>query len=383
MRNFKRVCALLMAMCMALLLFPALALDGPRFCAPEDVDLSQVREENGRLVGEILLPSATPIGEHKAKLLIDCPVPGAFPQAQQQKLSVEYKKITKDMLKAAIEAIGQSTKGGELYQFLNDSLNRHVSFEKERGLSSDFWVRHTTNDVSAHPKRRELLAARQTLRSLLEALGAQASEAFLPARRNTVDEALSFSLTHSSCAMELYELSQKGFLRNEARDGRDGSDTLSFAQACYALDGLPVMYQYSWKQGRDCYGACSSASVAVDDTGALVQARVEGVPVVKRAEPLAVPGRSWQELIRLWVANDYWPGSCYEDVTYEDALFGEVTNYATYEVLTAFEPCWVGREKHCLEPGWYTLVEQRVAKDDSLNHTSLGYVAATDMERIF
>ncbi len=34
MRNFKRVCALLMAMCMALLLFPALALDGPRFCAP-------------------------------------------------------------------------------------------------------------------------------------------------------------------------------------------------------------------------------------------------------------------------------------------------------------------------------------------------------------
>ena len=104
--------------------------------------------------------------------------------------------------------------------------------------------------------------------------------------------------------------------------------------------------------------------------------------MVKRAEPLVVPERSWQEFIRLWVANAYWPASCSEDITYEDDLFGEVTNYATYEVLTTIEPCWVGREKLCLEPGWYTLTEQRVAKDDSLDHTSLSYVAATDMERI-
>lgn len=379
----KAICALLMALCMILCPLAGLAWDDSHFCAPEDVDLSQVREENGRLVGEILLPANPISGDHKARLLIDCPVPVSFPRAQQQKLSVEYKKVTKDMLKEAIEAIGQSTEGGELYQFVSDPLTRHVSFEKEHNLSDGFYSRETTNDVSNHPKRDELLAARNMLSALLEALGAQASEDFLPVRRNTVDENLCYSLTHSSYAMELYEHNQKSFLRNETKEGRDGTDTISFAQAWYALDGLPVMYQYYWKQGSDRYGACSSASIAVEDGGALIQARVEGIPVVKRAEPLVVPERSWQEFIRLWVANAYWPASCREDITYEDDLFGEVTNYATYEVLTTIEPCWVGREKFCLEPGWYTRTEHRVAKDDSLDHTSLSYVAATDMESIY
>lgn len=379
--GIRRIVSLGLALCLLMGLLAALAED-ERFCSPEEVDLSQVREENGRLVGEILLPQTGAAGAHKARLLIDCPVPEPFPEAQRQKLTVEYKKVTKDMLKEAIEAVGQSTKGGTMREYVSDQLNRAAGFELEPELSS-LWPRYTTNDLSGHPKQAEMLAARELIRALLRELGAEASEAFLPARRNLAEESRSYSLTGSSYAEALFEMNKKHFEAQEKKFGRNGEDDLTLVRAFYELNGLPVMFQFYWKQGGDMYGSVSSAALAMRDDGTLVQFSVEGIPIVKGSEPCAAPERSWEEMLRLWVANAHWPASCSEDVTYEDELFGGGTNYATYEVLTAMEPCWVGREKFRLEPGWYTLIERHVAKDDSLDGVSLGYVAAEDMERVF
>lgn len=381
MRNkLQRLLALGLMLCMALGLSAALAED-ERFCSPDEVDLSQVKEEDGRLVGEILLPHTGAAGEHRARLLIDCPVPQPFPEKMQ--LTVEYKKITQDMLQKAIGAIGQDAEGGTLYQFVTDPLNRMVSFERESELSSSSWARWTTNDLSGHPHQTEMLAAKEMLRGLLGELGIEASEAFLPARRNLVEETLHYSLTQFDRAQELFEENKRLFLEKEKKYGRNGEDDLTFVHAFYELNGLPVMFQYYWTRGGERYGAASEAFLAMRDDGTLVKCSIEGLPVVKDSEPCEVPERSWEDMLRLWVANAYWPASCTEDITYDDDILGEIVDYATYEVLTTFEPCWVGREPFCLEPGWYTLTERRVARDDSLDYTSLGYVAAADMERVF
>ncbi len=228
-----------------------------------------------------------------------------------------------------------------------------------------------------------MLAARDMLRGLLGKLGIEASEAFLPARRNLFEENLYYSLTQFDRAQEMFEKSKRFFLAQERKYGRSGEDDLTLVHAFYELNGLPVMFQYYWTRSGERHGAVSGASLAVRDDGTLEQCRIEGLPIVKESTPCVVPDRSWEETLRLWVDNAYWPASCTEDITYEDDLLGEMTNYATYEVLTTFEPCWVRREAFYLEPGWYTLTERRVAKDDSLDYTSLGYVTAADMERVF
>lgn len=382
MRNkLQRILALGLTLC-ALFGFSAAMAEDERFCSPDEVNLSQVKEENGRLVGEILLPQTGVAGGHQARLLIDCPVPQPFPENMQKRLTVEYQKITKDMLEKAIEAIGQSAEGGTLHQYVTDSLNQTVSFEREHELSSS-WARWTTNDLSGHPHQAEMLAARDMLRGLLGELGIEASEAFLPARRNLFEENLYYSLTQFDRAQEMFEESKRFFLAQERKYGRSGEDDLTLVHAFYELNGLPVMFQYYWTRSGERYGAVSGASLAVRDDGTLEQCRIEGLPIIKGSAPCVVPDRSWEEMLRLWVANAYWPASCTEDITYEDDLLGEMTNYATYEVLTTFEPCWVGQEAFYLEPGWYTLTERRVAKDDSLDYTSLGYVTAADMERVF
>ena len=77
-------------------------------CTPQEVDLSGVREEGGRLVGEVRLPE----GLARGRILVDCPVPGDFPQEQRQKLQVQYQPIEEKELTKALQALEQEARGG-------------------------------------------------------------------------------------------------------------------------------------------------------------------------------------------------------------------------------------------------------------------------------
>ena len=85
MKAFKWIWVSLMILCLLCPAFSLAEAGEPRFCLPEEVDLSQVQEIDGRLKGEILLPSRE--GDSGSyRLLVDCPVPQGFSAKQQVRL---------------------------------------------------------------------------------------------------------------------------------------------------------------------------------------------------------------------------------------------------------------------------------------------------------
>ena len=347
----------------------------PRLCVAEEVDVSGVTLANGRLTGEIGLPKSA--GD--LHLLIDCPLPEEFLQEQQQRLTVSYRKITSGMLAQAMASIGQSAEGGELRQFISDPLTRMVQFELEKELS---YASVIPVKGSGHEEKME--SAKQTLRELAKALDVQLSEDFLSAQRNTFDDLNRINPGETSASPELMERNRKSFLYQEQKyGGRSGEDEITLLRAMYELNGLPVMNQRYWMKKGEAYGASSEMMAAVNDSGRLVQAGVWGVPAVEKQEALDIPKRDWQSFLREWVAAAYWPSSQLAETVEQSQIFGEVIHYGSYEVITRLAPCWVGREKNTLEPGWYGIIEQRLLSDDSVIYERLQYTSAVDFARVF
>lgn len=155
MKHWKHTVAILLALCL-IGVGTALAQDEWQLCRPEEVDVSGVQEINGRLVGEIALPESA----GHIRLMVDCPVPEPFTAQQQAVLTVRYQEVTKGDISAAIEAAGQSVKGGKLEQYYNDDpLNRHVSFSRD-GEDCNFSVyERFARDLAGHPNQREMEAS--------------------------------------------------------------------------------------------------------------------------------------------------------------------------------------------------------------------------------
>ena len=106
MKAFKWIWVSLMILCLLCPAFSLAEAGEPRFCLPEEVDLSQVQEIDGRLKGEILLPSRE--GDSGSyRLLVDCPVPQGFSAKQQVRLQVEYQKIEKQQMSEALSSFQQ------------------------------------------------------------------------------------------------------------------------------------------------------------------------------------------------------------------------------------------------------------------------------------
>lgn len=335
---------------------------------PEDIDLSDVREVDGRLVGEIHLPAS--VGN--VRLMLDCPLPEPLTETRQ--LKVAYRKITKKELEKAVKSIGQSTKGAELRQFVSDPLTRMVSFEVEHGLSTPPYLPQPDAVESPETER-----AKEITRALADALDVSLSEELIAWKRNVPYQG---NPAASTLVEKIREENRREFVAVERKCGRDGTDDITLLHAMYELEGLPVMYQYYWSDGRDAYGASSELYAAVNDEGRLVQASLWGVPVIQDAQTISLPQRGWQTLVREWVAACYWTASHLDDVTQESELYGEITDFGTYEVITRLAPCWVGREKYRLEPGWYGVIQQRVLSDHSLDSQTLAYASAVDMRRV-
>lgn len=224
----------------------------------------------------------------------------------------------------------------------------------------------------------EMAAAKDFARALLEKLGAKASEPFLQALRLTPEDVLSaYSATESSSTW--YEE-----IRQSTEARLSGKDQVTLLRAQYELLDLPVMFQFYYQEGEDSFGESSYLELVMGDDGQLKQLALRSLPVVTAAESYPLPERSWEEWLRLWVANVWWPSSVAQD--YEitgDPLYGDYTRYATEETLTAILPCWVGNEKGCLVPGWFTECRCTVLKDGSTCGYSDAYMDALTLTRIF
>ena len=372
MKAFKWIWVSLMILCLLCPAFSLAEAGGPRFCLPEEVDLSQVQEIDGRLKGEILLPSRE--GDSGSyRLLVDCPVPQGFSAKQQVRLQVEYQKIEKQQMSEALSSLGQNVSADQMRSSSSGWASRFLYYSSTGAdiNGSDSYSHPYTGKLCqslSAGHEAEMAAAKDFARALLEKLGAKASEPFLQALRLTPEDVLSaYSATESSSTW--YEE-----IRQSTEARLSGKDQVTLLRAQYELLDLPVMFQFYYQEGEDSFGESSYLELVMGDDGQLKQLALRSLPVVTAAESYPLPERSWEEWLRLWVANVWWPSSVAQD--YEitgDPLYGDYTRYATEETLTAILPCWVGNEKGCLVPGWFTECRCTVLKDGS----TCGYSAAS------
>lgn len=342
-------------------------------CKPEEVDLTDVREENGRLVGVLHLPESPYLfGEVR----IDCPIPEAFPADQAQTLNVAYKSMGKKGLESAMKAIGQSTKKGELHQW-SDAKQFLVSYSLW-GDNAEPWsyARDLLRDASFFddPAYADTYAqAKDITRTLLAQLGATIYEPLLHANRYDAEHAVSAdSLACYSHGEALYQDALESF-RRQSKKYKHTEGGLTMVNGMYALYGLPVMYEYNWMEGRDLMGAESEFRAIVSDDGEVRLFSVWSLPTVESSEPLTLPTFTWQEMIAR-VASGWWLGNPHsEDTTVSDFGGDPYTIYATYSVITEIRPCWVGYERNKLVPGYYMNVEERMVDGDKLVSVSESY----------
>ena len=296
---------------------------------------------------------------------------------------MEYQKIEKQQMSEALSSLGQNVSADQMRSSSSGWASRFLYYSSTGAdiNGSDSYSHPYTGKLCqslSAGHEAEMAAAKDFARALLEKLGAKASEPFLQALRLTPEDVLSaYSATESSSTW--YEE-----IRQSTEARLSGKDQVTLLRAQYELLDLPVMFQFYYQEGEDSFGESSYLELVMGDDGQLKQLALRSLPVVTAAESYPLPERSWEEWLRLWVANVWWPSSVAQD--YEitgDPLYGDYTRYATEETLTAILPCWVGNEKGCLVPGWFTECRCTVLKDGSTCGYSDAYMDALTLTRIF
>lgn len=317
MRRFLALllCGLLMlSLCSA-----ACAEEGYR---PEDVDVSDVREENGRLIGTIHLP--------EGDVAVDCAVPTAWTDDQQARLSISRRAVTVKEFAAALAAIGVTAdeKHMEYYQSPETTM---VTYQ----LEEDHRLHVSCNPFAvASPE-----------------LSAKVKEALV---------ALSEQL---NCPMDVESFIAKPILL-------DGEAVGVAGEMLYQVQGWPVSRELVDVDVSS--GSYLSLSMLMD--GQVTYAAVFGLPVVESKEDAPLPDTSWQERLKGFILNN--------PVTYEGMFVGtievlddkgesKVVPYTPEYCITDISLFWVSRKDSILEPGCrVTLQEWLRDRDEPFLHKS-------------
>lgn len=373
----KRLLALILALLMGLSALPALAElydenGNLIWCTPEDVDLSQVREENGRLVGEILIPERD--GQPHV-LKIDCPVPTNFTEEQQVKLHVSYRNITKKELAAAMKALGQKVSTDHMGQYRSGWATRCLWYRAGGGEANGSGFSYPR--VMPGYQNGEGLRAIDTLNLLAESLNLPLDKASISAARNTPEDFLCiYSPSERSSGWYEHEYQRL----TEMLDRQD----ITLLEAGYQLYDLPVMRQFAWKEQGSMYGETSAMECVIQDDGTLLDLSIYSVPDVESSESITLPDTDWQELLRQLVSQCYWPNQTAVDVLIRDFLHPEpYTVFAGYDVITSIQPCWIGQEKQTLEPGWNVTYVRYIMKDDSISGFCQKSMTAAELKKAY
>ncbi len=336
-------------------------------CEPKEIDLSEVREENGRLTGVLRLPEAAGV---QGEVRVDCPVPEAFPAELAQTLHVRYKSVGANSIETAMEAIGQSTKEGTLSQWsdANQFIVRYSVWDANRAPWSG--ARNRLVEASrfhdpAHADTYE--QAKDMVQLMSTQLGATVYEPLLHTKRYDAEHVVDAEgFAYYSNGEALYREALESFDRN-AKKYAHVQRGLTMVDGLYEMYGLPVMAGYSWKEGSDNMGASSEIHAIVSDDGELCLFELSGMPTVESTDPLALPAYTWQEMLAK-IASGWWLGNPHaeNDTNVFDLSGEQYTIYASYSVITEIHPCWIGFEHGKLVPGYYANVEERTVKDDKL-----------------
>ena len=363
MKNMMRLFSALL--CLMLLFTGAALAEDARLYTPEEIDLSNVKAVDGRLVGEVHLPKIS-----KLPLKIDCPIPAEFTAEQSQRITVDYRKITKQQLQKALKDLGipADDKAGTFGQFLHNP-DRIVWYEQgdfryvaSFALGNALWARKVLSDEQHTPA---LSAAKETVGRIIDAFDSAAYAPLLSAEHYAEHLVWPYGTSSSTSDEKLKALAIRSFTENRENYGPVGDDVY-VVYGLYNVLGLPVLPNATYMSGSDKYGYTQDFSAVLRADGSLLAIEINCLPIPKSSEPITLPERSWEELLRLWIAGCFSGYTDGESYVYQDDIFGEVTTYATYCVLTELTPCFITTEKARLAPGYQAAIELRVQRDDSL-----------------
>lgn len=328
MRRFLALllCGLLMlSLCSA-----ACAEEGYR---PEDVDVSDVREENGRLIGTIHLP--------EGDVSVDCAVPTAWTEDQQARFSISRRAVTVKEFAAALAAIGVTAdeKHMECYLSPEDTV---VTYQEEayHGL-------HPASLPSAEASPELSAKVKKAIVALSEQL---------------------------NCPMDVESFIAKPLLLDGKAVGVEG-------EMLYQVQGWPVSRELVDVDVSSNSYIC--LSMLMD--GQVIHAAVNGLPVVESKEDAPLPDTSWQERLKGFILNN--------PVTYEGMFAGtievlddtgesKVVPCVMESCITDISLCWVSRKDSILEPGCRVILQEHLSYDDSMFVDKTWYTLA-DLKTIW
>ncbi len=384
----------LTAFLLALLLgiFPALAETGKlgkwQVYYAKDVDLSHITESNGRLKGTVqtFRPKVDP-----RVLYIDCPVPAAFTPEQSNTITVEYKKLDKKALTAALLAIGADINKGKLSVYNQGWSRRSALYQAEdlmntvgMGYGGDV-LASSPLDIS-HEKYSEMALAAHQATTLLAQLGLASYEQGMIVKRLYDPEVYGLNPQRSDWK-ELQEENKREYVRGTKKYNRTDLD-YTVVKAGFMLRGLPVSPNFLWAEGTKrepdaTVGDSSIAELVVKDGGTVVELRLQNLPVEISFLPLAAPAASWQDALREYIATYFVPHTNPRDVIKTDTVKErEYTEYASYSVLTEIKPIYFSEEKSTYKPAWCFVIEERLVKDDTTVNVSVEYLDAVTLTNL-
>ncbi len=354
----------------------------------KDVDLSYITEADGHLKGTVqtFRPKVDP-----RVLYIDCPVPAAFTPEQLNTITVEYKRLDKKALTAALLAIGTDI-GKEKLSVYNQGWNGRAAIYQAEDLMNTVGMGYGADVLTSklldtsHEKYGEMALAAHQAAALLAQLG------FTPYVQGMIvkrlhDPAVYGLNPQRSDWKELQEENKREYVRNTKKYNRADFD-YTVVKAGFVLRGLPVSPNFLWSEGTKrepdaTVGDSSIAELVVKDDGTVVELRLQNLPVEISFSPLPAHAVPWQDALREYIATYFVPHTNPKDVIKTDAVKErEYTEYASYSVLTEIKPIYFSEEKSTYKPAWCFVIEERLVKDDTTVNVSVEYLDAVTLTNL-
>ena len=309
----RRFLALLLCGLLALsLCSAACAEEGYR---PEDVDISDVREEDGRLIGTIHLP--------EGDVAVDCAVPTAWTEDQQARFSISRRAVTVKEFAAALAAIGVTAdeKHMEYYQSPETTM---VTYQLK-----EYHKLHVSCNPFAVASPELSVKVKEALVALSEQLNSP---------------------------MDVESFIAKPLLL-------DGEAVGVAGEMLYQVQGRPVSRELVDVDVSSV--SCISLSMLRD--GKVTYVEVSGLPVVESKEDAPLPDTSWQAILKGLVVGNYdrYHGLFVDTIeVLDDEGKSKVVPSVIESCITDISPCWVSRKDSILEPGCRVTLQEHLRYDD-------------------
>ena len=342
----------------------------------EDADISTIVEKDGRLTGTLKILR---FRDPSQVLKVDCPVPQAFTQEQLMALRVVFEPLDKGRLLNAMEQASSAVPEGAKVQI---SLSKTLAYCTVDGYPEQIWPDFPDDPIAQSTygtpavKPDEQGRAKEISLAFARSLG---FEPYVPGMN--IDRVFTPMPRGGLLKTSDYNENWEKIIRSKNRNLKEwGKKTLDEADLDYtaiellpALRGLPVARQYYWpgSNGPDSgTGGVTGIDIRVKDGGGISYAEIYDLPREVSATPLSIAPVSWQDALKEWLATFYVDSTTTKDVVYDGTEAGNnrgaFTLYASYSVLTEIKPVYVSMSKQNYTPGWCFVVEERLAKDDTL-----------------